>query len=410
MVDSDTNDSRWRLVGKLIRSYREDDTHGGGPLSLDVLLHLMSVHRDVEGWPYDREDISRWEGGQGPIPAGFLLDFCNALEIAPSELSHMMSLAGYDSGGQDHHSEPDQILPLLKDIGKRVVPPSVYALLGGVCLTLLQLDGAVVLMAYVLGLYIFVGGMFMWRWRTSDNMVDLVGDLLFVTIIAILCMGLLSGVAIRIDHYNFHSLSALEDLPLAFMAVILSNILLSAAASFLFVLLRGRLYTEYRSRTGPYLRAVGTTLPPILLLYLVSMPLNNPGGWIANAVALGILFGAVTVILACGDTDVKISEWERKWGHMIAIEVIVILCIIGVAGMVVTYLDPSIALTSAPNNLLLPAPLDFAALGYPESEYEGRFRVGMLWMFTTIIVFLATVAGSYLVATIRKGGVESAVA
>lgn len=370
----------------------------------------MSVHRDVEGSKYDCEDLSRWENGEGPIPSEFLSDFCNALEIAPSELSRMKSLAGYATEGEEHQHEPDQVMPLLKSMGKKVAPPAVYASLGGLFLTLLQFDGSVLLMAYALGLYIFLAGMFIWRWRKSDDMGELVGELFFVTVIAILSTGLVIGVIIRMDNYNLHSLSAFEDLPFAFMVVILINILLAAVAWLIFVLLRERLYTVYRSRIGAYLRAVGTTLPPILFVYVVSIPLNNPGGWIGNAVNFGILFGAVTVILACGDPDVKISEWERKWGHVMAIEIIVVLCVIGVAGLVVTYLDPSIALASAPNNLLLPAPLDFAALGYPESEFEGRYKVGLIWMFLTITAFLATVAGSYLVTTVRKGWVGADVA
>ena len=148
-------------------------------------------------------------------------------------------------------------------------------------------------------------------------------------------------------------------------------------------------------------------MPPIVFAYFVTMPLHNPGGWILNAVTLGILFGAITVILGCVDPDVKLSDWERKWGHITAIEIIVILCLVGVAGMLVTYADPSFEIASPSHNLLLPTELDFAALGYPESEYEDRFRAGVIWLSLTLIVFLAAVDGSYLVSAIRNGRIES---
>ena len=409
MVDSNTNEGQWRLVGRLIRSYREDELHGGGSLSRGVLLFLMSVHREVESGEYDCEDLIRWESGQGPIPREFLSDFCSTLEITPSERGRMEVLAGYATGRRDQPHDANQVLPLLKSLGKRVVPPVVYAFLGGLCLTLLRYDGVELLMGYVLGLYAFLTGIFVWRWRKSDDMDELVGELLFITIIAILSIGLVIGVIIRMDHYNFHSLSAFEALPAAFMVVILTNVLLAALSWLMFVLLRERLYTVFRSRIGAYPRAVGSTLPPILFVYVVSLPLNNPGGWIVNAATLGILFGAITIILSFGDPDVQVSDWERKWGGAMAIEIIVILCVVGVAGMLVTYLSPSLTVASVSNNLLLPSEPDFAALGYSESEFAERFRSGLIWMNLTIIVFLTTVVGSYLVSTIRRGRIGATV-
>ena len=410
MVDSSTNEGQWSLVGRLIRSYREDDSHGGGPLSRGTLLYLISVHRGVESGKYDCNDLERWENGQGPIPREFLSDFCNALEIAPSELSRMKSLAGYGTEGEDQLPDPDQVLPLLRSLGKWVIPPSVYAFIGGLSLTLLQFDGPVVMMSYVLGLYAFLSGMFIWRWRRSAKMDELVGELLFITILAILSMGLVVGVPLRVDHYNFRSLPAFEALPTVFMVVILINILMAAVACLMFVLLRERLYTVHRARIGAYLRAVGTALPPILFAYVVAIPLNNPGGWIGNAVALGILFGAVTVILSCRDPDVTISDWERKWGSFMAVEIIAFLCIIGVVGMLVAYHAPSLTIASNSNNLLLPSEPNFAVLGYSESEHMERYRLGVIWMYLTIIVFLVSVVGSYLVTAIRRGRVESTVA
>ena len=83
MAKQDGDEDHRKLVGRLIRSYREDKTHGGGKLSPDALLHLMSVHEGVKDdrkQEYKRDPglVSDYEEGKRSVSREFLEDFCTA--------------------------------------------------------------------------------------------------------------------------------------------------------------------------------------------------------------------------------------------------------------------------------------------------------------------------------------------
>lgn len=84
------------LPGRLLRSHREDSTHGGGQLSQDALLNFISVH-NPSAPIYDRSVLSHRELGRRTCPRQFLIDFGRALELDVKETDGLLVLAGYES-------------------------------------------------------------------------------------------------------------------------------------------------------------------------------------------------------------------------------------------------------------------------------------------------------------------------
>ena len=64
MDESPRDDSAAILVGRLIRSYRNDVRSNGKRLSQDGLLYLMLERGEEFAADLDRSSVSRWESGR----------------------------------------------------------------------------------------------------------------------------------------------------------------------------------------------------------------------------------------------------------------------------------------------------------------------------------------------------------
>ena len=413
-----TDLGRQELLGRLIRSYREDSSHAGGTLTEDALLHLMSVHALIKNnrrvlyrEQYSNNDVTSWENGESPVPDGFLKDFGNALNIPKPEVEQMLSLAGENTGRESKGSDRNIAVDILQKSGHNLIPPGGYMSIVGFALGALGIDGTESLMSYVIGLLAVVIGMVVWEWRRKGFDADeVVNDMFFVSIFFVLNAWLLLHVVTRTAPYGLQAAPFVKTGPFLVLFAMMINLLVSLIAWAMFAFLRERLSQDsVLKRTNAYLRAVATVLPPVLFTYIFDFVMaSDPAAWVVGLVTSGIIFGVFTVITAFKDPEVKLSEWEAKWGPIVAIELILILCTVGVAGMLVAYLDPSILTSPATvqHNMLWSWEVGFDALGYPESEFIERFRVGMLWSSIAIIAFMSTVMGSYLVVTISRAGKE----
>ena len=169
MDDSHKNDSAAVLVGRLIRSYRNDVRSNGKRLSQDGLLYLMVERGEEFAADLDRSSVSRWESGARLAPRGFLVAFGRSLNVPKPEMDRMLSLAGYESLGDeegraamlaaaqsiesqvqslqsevrsliDSASRPDPPVDaygVARDALRRMAPPGVYALVVGFILNAL---------------------------------------------------------------------------------------------------------------------------------------------------------------------------------------------------------------------------------------------------------------------------------
>ena len=97
MAESDRDDSATLLVGRLIRSYRDDSRRNGRRLTQEGLLALMVEKGEDLAAYWDRSMISNWERGVRHPPREFLVAFGRALNVPQSEIDHIMALAGYEN-------------------------------------------------------------------------------------------------------------------------------------------------------------------------------------------------------------------------------------------------------------------------------------------------------------------------
>lgn len=296
MDDSHKDESAAILVGRLIRSYRDDVRSKGKRLTQEGLLDLMAERGEEYADELDRSSVSRWESGARLAPREFLVAFGRSLNIPKLEMDRMLSLAGYKSLGDeegraamlaaaqsietqveslqrevrsliDSASRPDAPVDaygVAKDALRRMAPPGVYALVVGFILNALGLDGTLALMGYVVVALAIVVGQGAIRWLKPDPEhmeLDHIVDLFFISLFFTMNTSLLIGTLTKADHFGFYTFGAFTNTAWPFLATIWAHLALSLAASILFSLLWRRQYGS-EARGGTFSRAVSITLPP----------------------------------------------------------------------------------------------------------------------------------------------------
>ena len=434
MDESPRDDSAAVLVGRLIRSYRNDVRINGKRLSQDGLLYLMVERGEEFAADLDRSSVSRWESGARLAPRGFLVAFGRSLNVPKPEMDRMLSLAGYESLGDeegraamlaaaqsiesqvqslqsevrsliDSASRPEPPVDaygVARDALRRMAPPGVYALVVGFILNALGLDGTLALLTYVLVALAIVIGQAVLRWLKPNRVRsehDHIVDLFFISLFFTTNASLLIGTLTKADHFGFYTFEAFRNTAMPFLATILAHLALSLAASVLFSVLWMRQYGS-EERGGAFSRAVWITLPPLLLAYASIMVFTNLGAWMYFMVVFGILFGAFTIIVALNEPGMALRNVD--FVLKAAIVVITILVSFGVVATLVTYLDPGIAITASELRIIPLKEISAEELGYTPDQGVEFLRLGTLWMSLANILYLVTVVGGYLLVTIGR--------
>ena len=434
MDESPRDDSAAILVGRLIRSYRNDVRSNGKRLSQDSLLYLMVERGEEFAADLDRSSVSRWESGARLAPRGFLVAFGRSLKVPKPEMDRMLSLAGYESLGDeegraamlaaaqsiesqveslqhevriliDSASRPEPPVDaygVARDALRRMAPPGVYALVVGFILNALGLDGTLALLTYVLVALAIVIGQAVLRWLKPNRVRsehDHIVDLFFISLFFTTNASLLIGTLTKADHFGFYTFEAFRNTAMPFLATILAHLALSLAASVLFSVLWMRQYGS-EERGGAFSRAVWITLPPLLLAYASIMVFTNLGAWMYFMVVFGILFGEFTIIVALNEPGMALRNVD--FVLKAAIVVITILVSFGVVATLVTYLDPGIAITASELRIIPLKEISAEELGYTPDQGVEFLRLGTLWMSLANILYLVTVVGGYLLVTIGR--------
>ena len=319
------DDSAAVLVGRLIKSYRDDVRRNGRRLSQEGLLDLMAERGEEYAADLDRSSVSRWESGTRLAPREFLVAFGRSLRVPEPEMDRMLSLAGYDTLGdeegraailaaaqsvesqveslqQEVRSLIDSASPpeppwdassVARDALRRIAPPGVYALVVGFVLNALGLNGTLALLGYVLVTYAIVIGQGLLRWvkpGRDPSEHDRVVDLFFISLFFMLDSSLLIGVFDRTDHFGFYTIEAYTNTPMSFLFTILAHLSLSLVASIMFSVLWRR--RQGAGRRSAFQRAAWTTLLPLLFTYVSISIVANLGAWVFFMEVFGILLGA----------------------------------------------------------------------------------------------------------------------
>ena len=289
----------------------------------------------------DRLSISRWENGSRLAPREFLVAFGRSLRVPKSEMDRMLSLAGYESLGDDEgrdamlaaarsiefrveslHREVRSLVDsaatpepsvdtygVVREALRRMVLPGIYALALGFLLNALGLNGTLALVGYVLVSLAIVIGQGVLRWlkpESGSSEHDHIVDLFFISVFFTLNASLLIGALTKVDHFGFYTVDAFINTPMPFLFSILVNLALSLVASIMFSVLWRRQGSNRRH--SAFQRVVWTTLPPLLLTYISLSVFTNLGAWISFLVILAVLFGAFTTILALNEPGISLGD------------------------------------------------------------------------------------------------------
>ena len=432
MVESGRDDSIDILVGRLVRSYRNEFRHKGRRLSQDGLIDLMIERGEEYATGLDRSQVSRWENGTRTAPREFLVAFGRALDIPRGEMDRMLDLAGYDSlrdeerqnalleAAQRIESRVESLQMDMRSIAdsnadstvdasnvaagalRRMAPPTVYAMAVGFVLNAMGLNGTLALLTYVLVAFAIVIGQVVLRWLkpgSSSSEQDHIVDLFFISLFLTMDTSLLLGALTKSDHFGFYTIETFTNTPMPFLLTMLAHLALSLIASVMFSILWTRQQGAEDGR-GTFSRAVWTALPPTLFAYVTIAVFTNLGAWMFFIVVFGILFGAFTMIVALNEPGMVLEDT----GAVIrtTVFVITVLCSFGAAGALVSYMDPGAAITASEFRIIPLREITSEELGYSQEEGVELLRLGILWMSLATIVYLSTVLGSYVLVTIRR--------
>ena len=434
MNESHGDDSAAILVGRLVRSYRDEARRNGRRLSQEGLLDLMAERGEEYAADLDRSSLSRWESGARLAPREFLVALGRSLNVPKPEIDRLLSLAGYETLGDEEgrvamlaaaqsielqveslqrevrslmdsagpSEPPADAYGVARDALRRFALPGVYTLVVGFVLNALGLNGTLALLGYVLVAFAIVIGQGALRWvkpARDRSKHDHIVDLFFISLFFTLNAPLLIGVLTKADHFGFYTIKAFTSTPMPFLFTILANLVLSLVASIMFSVLWRRQQGS-DGRRSAFESAVWTTLPPLLFTYISIFIFTNLGAWISFMVIFVIMFGAFTTIVALSEPGISLGD--VNFVLKAAIAVMIILCSFGVAGALVAYVDTDTALTAASIRIIPLREISAEELGYTPEEGVKLLRLGTLWMSLATISYLVTVVGGYLLVTIRR--------
>ena len=434
MEESRKNDSAAILVGRLIRSYRNDVRINGKRLSQDGLLDLMVDRGEEYAGELDRSNVSRWESGARLPPRKFLVAFGRSLNVPKPEMDRILSLAGYESLADeegraamlaaaqsietrveslqrevrtliDSTGPPDAPVDaygIAKEALRRLAPPGIYALVVGFVLNALGLDGTLALMGYVVVALAIVVGQGAIRWLKPDRQHtehDHIVDLFFISLFFTMNTSLLVGTLTKADHFGFYTFGAFTNTAWPFLATIWTHLALSLAASIMFGILWRRQHGSDAGE-GVFPRAVSTTLPPILLAYASLVVFTNLGVWMYFMATFGILFGAFTIIVALNEPGMALRNVD--FVLKAAVVAITLLCLLGAVATLLAYQEPDVAIAASEFRIIPLAEISAEELGYTPEQGVEFLRLGNVWVGVANILYLVIVVGGYLLVTIGR--------
>ena len=440
-VKGEVQKIRARQVGVLMRHYRSSFRAEDGRVGLtleNVLERMAEVNQRYESSA--PSTVSRWESGETMPRERRLQEFGAALNLSPHEIDGLVALAGIDTEFklQDAHAagtalqrhEADADAPstgsgrLTPENGGALGRPSVRSSLaqglkegifrfllpalaiagGGYLLSSLGITETWMLMLYIglaMGLVVSQG---LFKMHRAGNL----RELLFVTLFIVLSTGLLQVPFIGMDPYGFYIWGEPGGIVLPILLSLMANLVVSLIASLMFDLLWRWQYSG-RGADKAYMRSLWVAVPPMAFTYSWVLLTGNWGAWIGCSVMLTILAGVFAMLTVMRDGTVKFTEWDRRFLLWCSMQITTVLAALGAVSIAVGYLDPSL-LSLSGHTLIHPWEIDYAALGYSESELIARLRVGYAWNSITCISYLVIVIGSYVTLNIyRLGGGDPAV-
>ena len=432
--EADYRKVRARQVGRLMLSYRlERKGRGkGGRLSQKGLLALMGRVKGGGGYEdYSHSTVGRWESGE-ILPTKERLEvFGSALDLGQAEIHGLIALAGLEgdpaglaagvgkgdtrdveastpvgsgdlSGNAGASGGPEPSYPgeVVRYCLTRFVLPGLVIAGVGYCLHSLDLSASWMFALYVVaiaGMVLAQG--FVKLWRSNQ-----LRDLLFVSIFFILTAPVLQMPLVGTDVYGLYTIPGFAGTPIIYLVALIANLLQAAAAAIVFDLLWRWQYSSGRGSGKAFYRAAWVAVPPLALVYICNLLTARVAECFSLLVVLPVVAGVLISLLVLRDRQVTVSEWDRRFLLQAAMGLTIALTVLGGVSIMAFYWQPVLLSDTHHTTLFYSSPIDFNALGFPQSELLDRYRVTSSWSSLTTLVYMAVILGGSLIATIYRLG------
>ena len=421
----------------LMRAYRQTYSLQDGTrrLSQNGLLDLMAQVDSSFSGRYDHSAVARWESGAIRPTRERLEVFGLALDLSAAEIDGLVSLAGLDAvssvgdetqdlfdpvnaGHTPSTNAPERLIPngsavgpdgddfssyfryAIRYAGSRFLLPGACVALVGYFLALLSWNSSFTFAVYVGVAICALTVQAFLRFRRSDDL----GELLFVSVFFQLSIPLLHAPLTRMDAYGLYSLGDFAGTSIPFTLSLIANLLVAMVAGLMFNFLHRWQYSGPADERNVFSRAAWIVLPPIAFVYAFLLAFSNVGFWIVGFGLFTVLAGVFATLVVLRDMGNTIGEWDRKFLLCTTVAVTIVLSAVGLAAILVTYLQPS-SYDVSEQGLFYTWATDFDALGYPQHEYFERSRLAVTWTSLTTLAYMVIVIGGRLIGTIyRLGG------
>ena len=431
-MESESRKLRAKQVGMLMRAYRLGYSlqQHGGRLSQTALIELMAEQDPLYCEKYDHSTVSRWERGIVLPTTEHLEVFGSALNLTPTEIDGLMTLAGLNelnnsapngtfsveaalgTSKEDTAASPApqssedvavvaaerssfETRTALRYVVSHFLIPGSAIGTAGYILASYNLNAPWLLGVYVglvLGLITLQGFM---RMRRTGQLQEL----LFITVFFLLSVHLLHGPLTYMDPYGLYAVGNFAGTTIPFTLSILVNLLVALVAALSFAFLSKWQYSKSVHSTSPLSRAAWIVLPSVGFVYVILLPFSNVGFWILGFCELAITAGALIAILVLREGSVSIGDWDKKFLLYVSVSMTMGLAALGIFAALITFTEPSL-LANSGNTLLYSWENDFEALGYPADELVERYRHAVFWTSLVLLSYMVFVVGGKLIATI----------
>ena len=192
--------------------------------------------------------------------------------------------------------------------------------------------------------------------------------------------------------------------PIIYLVVLIANLLQAAAAGIVFDLLWRWQYSSGRGSSKAFYRAAWVAVPPLALVYSCNLLTARVAECFALLVVLPVVAGVLISLLVLRDRQVTVSEWDRRFLLQASMGLTIALTVLGGVSIMAFYWEPVLLSDTHHTTLFYSSPIDFNALGFPQSELLDRYRVTSSWSSLTTLVYMAVILGGSLMVTIYRLG------
>ena len=430
MEERNVQRARAAHVGLLMRTYRESFFLEGGRrgLTQEALLERMGTVESEYAERYSHTTVSRWETGRTLPTLQRLKVFGEALNLSSLETAGLVLLAGlagdfrsawaYVTGAESdvagHELAPTASAARIDGASDARDAPSVlniaakFALLrtlplalcivGGYALSFFGWSNSWMPTAYIA----VIAGIVLAQGILLPDRSAPLREFYWVSLFFILTTPLLQFAPIRLDHYNFHAIGSLAGTQMPFLLALLLNLAMASAAGILFHVLWRWQYSADNRNGSVSKRAAWVALPPVFLVYAVTVVAANVSVTIQLAFLMPALGAMFTGLLILRDPDFKPSVRDRLYLLSTASVLVMLSAVVAAIVILSIFLSPSLPSVLPDHNLFRSWEIDFSALGTTREEALDRLNLGYMWHATWVFAYMIfAVCGKLLVSIYR---------